>query len=117
MFVFGHWEELMPYSVGAFFMFGLGSVPSGRLGDLWARWPMMLVFFFGLGGGAQIRLSPRERTRALFVMTAVAITGSLFMALALVSLGTASFVLLLPSEQPAAKASQGPSPTNPSAAG
>lgn len=43
--------------------------------------------------------------------------GSLFIALALVSLGTASFVLLLPSEQPAAKASQGPSPTNPSAAG
>src|SRR5689334_22632407 len=46
------WEDLMPYGVGAFFLFGLGSLPSGRLGDLWGRRPMMLVFFFGLGGAA-----------------------------------------------------------------
>jgi MFS family permease len=51
-FGFARWEDLMPYSVGAFFLFGLGSVPSGRLGDLWGRRPMMLVFFFGLGGAA-----------------------------------------------------------------
>ena len=43
------WEDLMPYSVGAFFFFGLGSIPSGRLGDLWGRRPMMILFFFGLG--------------------------------------------------------------------
>lgn len=48
-FGFEHWEDLMPYSVGAFLMFGLGSVPSGRLGDLWGRRSMMLVFFFGMG--------------------------------------------------------------------
>ncbi|NYT84833.1 MFS transporter [Pollutimonas harenae] len=48
-FHFSRWEDLMPYSVGAFFLFGLGSVPSGRLGDLWGRRQMMLVFFFGLG--------------------------------------------------------------------
>lgn len=48
-FGYARWEDLMPYSVGAFFMFGIGSVPSGRLGDLWGRRPMMLVFFFGLG--------------------------------------------------------------------
>src|SRR5690606_22299483 len=29
-----------------------GSVPSGRLGDLWGRRQMMLVFFFGLGAAA-----------------------------------------------------------------
>ncbi|MBV5331010.1 MFS transporter, partial [bacterium] len=29
------WEDLMPFSVTAFFCFGLGSLPSGRLGDLW----------------------------------------------------------------------------------
>jgi len=51
-FNFAHWEDLMPYSVGAFFLFGLGSVPSGRLGDLWGRRQMMLVFFFGLGVAA-----------------------------------------------------------------
>jgi MFS family permease len=46
------WEDLMPYGVGAFAMFGLGSLPSGRLGDLWGRRPMMLVFFFGMGAAA-----------------------------------------------------------------
>jgi len=51
-FGFSRWEDLMPYGVGAFFLFGLGSLPSGRLGDLWGRRPMMLVFFFGLGGAA-----------------------------------------------------------------
>ena len=48
-FGFARWEDLMPYGVGAFIMFGLGSLPSGRLGDLWGRRQMMLVFFFGLG--------------------------------------------------------------------
>jgi MFS family permease len=51
-FGFARWEDLMPYGVGAFIMFGLGSLPSGRLGDLWGRRPMMLVFFFGLGASA-----------------------------------------------------------------
>jgi MFS family permease len=48
-FGFARWEDLMPYSAGAFFMFGLGSVPAGRLGDLWGRRRMMVVFFFGMG--------------------------------------------------------------------
>jgi MFS family permease len=41
------WEDLMPYATGAFLLFGLGSLPAGRLGDLWGRRRMMLVFFFG----------------------------------------------------------------------
>jgi len=51
-FGFARWEDLMPYSVGAFVMFGLGSLPSGRLGDLWGRRRMMLVFFVGIGASA-----------------------------------------------------------------
>jgi MFS family permease len=51
-FGFARWEDLMPYGVGAFAMFGLGSMPSGRLGDLWGRRRMMLVFFFGIGASA-----------------------------------------------------------------
>lgn len=43
------WEDLMPYSVAAFFFFGLGSLPAGRLGDLWGRRQMMIVFFVGIG--------------------------------------------------------------------
>ena len=48
-FGFSRWEDLMPYGVGAFAMFGLCSLPAGRLGDLWGRRRMMLVFFFGMG--------------------------------------------------------------------
>jgi MFS family permease len=43
------WEDLMPYNAGAFVLFGLGSLPAGRLGDLWGRRAMMLIFFFGMG--------------------------------------------------------------------
>ena len=46
---YARWEDLMPFVTGAFVMFGLGSVPAGRLGDMWGRRPMMLVFFFGAG--------------------------------------------------------------------
>ena len=45
----GRWEDMMPFTVGAFVMFGLGSIPAGRLGDHWGRRQMMLVFFFGMG--------------------------------------------------------------------
>ena len=51
-FGFARWEDLMPYSVGAFVMSGLGSLPAGKLGDSWGRRPMMLVFFFGLGAAS-----------------------------------------------------------------
>jgi len=46
------WEDLMPYGVGAFLLFGLGALPAGRLGDLWGRRRMMLIFFHGLGVSA-----------------------------------------------------------------
>jgi MFS family permease len=46
------WQDLMPYTVGAFVMFGLGSLPAGRLGDLWGRRAMMVVFFLGIGASA-----------------------------------------------------------------
>jgi len=43
------WPDLMPYTLGAFVMFGVGSLPAGRLGDLWGRRAMMIVFFVGMG--------------------------------------------------------------------
>jgi MFS family permease len=46
----GRWEDMMPYTTGAFLLFGLCSIPAGRYGDLWGRRAMMLVFFFGMGG-------------------------------------------------------------------
>jgi len=53
-FGFARWEDLMPYTMGAFVMFGLCSLPAGRLGDHWGRRQMMLMFFFGVGGAATL---------------------------------------------------------------
>ena len=51
-FGLARWEDLMPYGAGAFLLFGLGSLPAGKLGDQWGRRQMMLVFFFGMGASA-----------------------------------------------------------------
>lgn len=66
-----HWEDMMPYSVAAFFFFGLGSLPSGRLGDLWGRRQMMIVFFVGIGLAAMLVAStnsPKQLAWALAVL-------------------------------------------------
>jgi MFS family permease len=72
-FGLARWEDMMPYTTGAFVLFGLGSVPSGRLGDLWGRRRMMLVFFFGMGLSAlavACTRTPIEMAIALVVMGA-----------------------------------------------
>ena len=51
-FGYANWTDLMPYSVGAFALFGLGALPAGRLGDLWGRRIMMVIFFVGMGAAA-----------------------------------------------------------------
>ena len=40
---------LLQLSLGAFVLIGLGSLPSGWLGDKWSRRGMMIIFFFGAG--------------------------------------------------------------------
>ena len=70
-FGLARWEDLMPYSVAAFFCFGFGSLPSGRLGDLWGRRPMMIIFFIGIGLASisvSITDSPIELAIALAVL-------------------------------------------------
>ncbi|HYX01367.1 MAG TPA: MFS transporter [Reyranella sp.] len=42
------WTELTPFNYGALFMFGAGAFVSGRLGDHWGRWIMMVIFFAGM---------------------------------------------------------------------
>ena len=69
------WQDLMPYTSGAFVMFGLGSLPAGRLGDLWGRRAMMIVYFLGLGlSGIVVAVasSPWHLAVALTVMGAFA---------------------------------------------
>jgi MFS family permease len=65
------WEDLMPYGVAAFFCFGVGSLPAGKLGDLWGRRKMMLVFFFGLGASSMLvaaAQSPLQMALALALL-------------------------------------------------
>lgn len=65
------WEELMPYSAVAFFLFGIGSLPSGKLGDHWGRRTLMIVFFFGMGVAAilaSLTQSPLQLACALALL-------------------------------------------------
>ncbi|MBK4738514.1 MFS transporter [Noviherbaspirillum sp. DKR-6] len=65
------WEDLMPYSAVAFFLFGIGSLPSGKLGDHWGRRTLMIVFFFGMGASAilaSLAQSPLQLACALALL-------------------------------------------------
>lgn len=59
-FGLARWEDLMPYGAAAFLMFGLGSLPAGKLGDSWGRRAMMLLFFFGIGAAAILVAATRS---------------------------------------------------------
>ena len=69
------WQDLMPFASGAFVLFGLGSLPAGRLGDLWGRRAMMIVFFIGIGAAAwlvTLARGPWSLAAALTLMGAFA---------------------------------------------
>jgi MFS family permease len=68
-FGFARWEDLLPYSAGAFLLFGLGSVPAGRLGDLWGRRNMMVIFFFGIGAAALLCASAQNAWQMAVALT------------------------------------------------
>jgi MFS family permease len=72
------WESLMPYSVGAFMMFGLGSLPAGRLGDLWGRRRMMLIFFFGMGASSLLVALTRDAWQLAIALTVLGIFSSIY---------------------------------------
>ncbi len=77
-FGFTRWEDLMPYGVGAFVLFGLGSLPSGRLGDLWGRRRMMLVFFFGIGAAALLTALTRNAWQMAAALTLLGAFASIY---------------------------------------
>ena len=77
-FGFADWESLMPYGVGAFMLFGLGSLPAGRLGDLWGRRQMMLVFFFGMGASMLLVASTRNAWELAGALTLMGAFSSIY---------------------------------------
>src|SRR5689334_7058391 len=69
------WKELTPYAFGASFMFGAGSIVSGKLGDQWGRRAMMIIFFAGMGVSSLIialASSPLQIGLAMTLMGAFA---------------------------------------------
>jgi MFS family permease len=72
------WQDLMPYTVGAFVMFGLGSLPSGRLGDLWGRRAMMVVFFLGMGASALLVASAPSVWPLAAALTVMGVFASIY---------------------------------------
>ncbi len=77
-FGFADWESLMPYGVGAFFLFGLGSLPAGRLGDLWGRRRMMLIFFFGMGASSLLAALTRDAWQLAAALTLLGAFSSIY---------------------------------------
>ena len=77
-FGFARWEDLMPWGVGAAFMFGLGSIPAGRLGDFWGRRAMMLVFFFGMGGSMLLIAATQNVWQLAIALTLMGIFSSIY---------------------------------------
>ncbi len=77
-FGFASWEDLMPFGVGAFVMFGLGSLPAGKLGDQWGRRRMMLLFFFGMGGSALLAALARNAWELAAVLTLLGTFSSIY---------------------------------------
>jgi MFS family permease len=77
-FGFADWESLMPYGVGAFMLFGLGSLPAGRLGDLWGRRRMMLIFFFGMGASSLLVAITRDAWQLAGALTLLGAFSSIY---------------------------------------
>jgi MFS family permease len=72
------WQDLMPYTAGAFVMFGLGSLPAGRLGDLWGRRAMMVVFFLGMGVSALLIASTTSVWSLAAALTLMGVFSSIY---------------------------------------
>ena len=68
-FGYTNWTDLMPYSVGAFALFGLGALPAGRLGDVWGRRIMMIIFFSGIGASALLTAATQNAWQLAAALT------------------------------------------------
>ena len=77
-FGFSRWEDLMPYATGAFVLFGLGSVPAGRLGDHWGRRAMMLVFAVGIGISCLIAAAAQNAWQLAAALTLLGAFASIY---------------------------------------
>ena len=72
------WTELTPFNYGALFMFGAGSILAGRLGDLWGRRSMMIIFFAGMAASCFVIALCRNKWQLGFALTAMGAMASIY---------------------------------------
>lgn len=72
------WTELTPYNYGALFMFGAGAIVAGRLGDLWGRRTMMVIFFFGMGISCLVIALCQTRWQIGLALTLMGVFASIY---------------------------------------
>ncbi len=72
------WKELTPYAFGASFMFGAGSIVSGKLGDQWGRRAMIVVFFAGMGLSCLVIALCQNRWQIGLAMTLMGAFASIY---------------------------------------
>jgi MFS family permease len=77
-FGYSSWEDLMPYGVGAFFLFGLGALPAGHLGDVWGRRIMMIIFFIGIGIAALLTALAQNAWQLAAALTLIGAFASIY---------------------------------------
>ncbi len=77
-FGLARWEDLMPYTVGAFIMFGVASIPAGRLGDLWGRRAMMVIFFFGIGASSFLVAATQNAAQMAAALTVLGVFAAIY---------------------------------------
>jgi MFS family permease len=77
-FGYAKWEDLMPYAVGAFALFGIGSLPAGRLGDLWGRRSMMIIFFVGIGAAALLTAATQNAWQLAIALALIGAFASIY---------------------------------------
>ena len=70
--------EMLPLSIGAFVMFGAGSLPAGWLADRWSRRGMMVVFFIGMGAASVLVGLAQNTWQIAVALTLVGTFGAIY---------------------------------------
>ena len=70
--------ELLGLALGGFIAFGVGSLPSGWLGDRWSRRNMMAVFFIGIGAATVLAGFAQTPLMLAACLTLIGLFGSIY---------------------------------------
>ena len=72
------YSEMLPLSLGAFIMFGAGSIPAGWLADRWSRRGMMVIFFVGIGMASILTGLAQSPWQIAAALTLVGLFGAIY---------------------------------------